>query len=62
MAAKRKAKEIFDEKTWGFIKVVVGALAFWFAWNEGLGYNLAGAVALLSALAIISGLNYIRRS
>jgi hypothetical protein len=56
-----KQKQIFSEKTWGFIKVALGAIAFWFAWKEGLGYNLAGAVALLAALAIISGINYISK-
>jgi hypothetical protein len=46
-----------DAKTWGWIKVVGGAVAFWWAWQAGLGANLNGAVAILAALAFLGGAN-----
>ena len=44
-------------KTWGWVKVIGGAVAVWFAWQAGIGANLAGAVAILGALAFLGGLN-----
>ncbi len=44
-----------DTKTWGWIKVIGGLVALWFSWKEGLGMNLAGAVAILALLTIIGG-------
>lgn len=46
---------MLDDKSWGLIKVVGGAVAFWWAWQSGAGQNLAGAVAILAALAVIGG-------
>ena len=46
-----------DIKTWGWIKVVGGAVAFWWAWQAGLGANINGAVAILAALAFLGGAN-----
>ena len=46
---------MMDTKTWGMIKVIGGLVALWWAWNAGLGMNLAGAVAILAALTAIGG-------
>jgi hypothetical protein len=46
-----------DTKTWGWVKLVGGAVAFWWAWQTGIGANLTGAVAILAALAFLSGAN-----
>jgi len=46
---------MMDIKTWGLVKVVGGAVAFWWAWQAGAGSNLAGAVAILAALTAIGG-------
>jgi|GEM_PF-6321886 len=46
-----------DMKTWGWIKVVGGAVAFYWAWQAGIGANMAGAVAILAALAFLGGAN-----
>jgi len=49
---------MIDPKTWGWIKVLGGLVAFWFAWKAGITmYSLGGAVAILAALVIIGGLN-----
>ncbi len=44
-----------DMKTWGWVKVIGGLIALWFAWGAGLGMNLAGAIAILSLLTIVGG-------
>lgn len=46
---------MMDIKTWGWVKLVGGAIAFWWAWQAGLGMNINGAVAILAALAFIGG-------
>ncbi|MEM2874131.1 MAG: hypothetical protein QW063_01630 [Candidatus Nanoarchaeia archaeon] len=46
----------FDPKTWGWIKVVGGAIAFWWAWKAGIGMNVTGSVAILAILAFLGGL------
>jgi len=46
-----------DPQTWGWVKVVGGLVAFWWAWQAGLGADLNGAVAILAALAFIGGAN-----
>ena len=49
---------MIDPKTWGWIKVIGGAVAFWWAWKAGIGMNINGAIAILAALAVLGGLNY----
>ncbi|MCX6774500.1 MAG: hypothetical protein NTY99_00200 [DPANN group archaeon] len=49
---------IIEPKTWGWIKVLGGLVAFWWTWKAGIGMNLNGAVAILAVLALIGGLNY----
>ena len=45
-----------DTKTWGWIKVVAGLLAFYFAWKTGpIGMNLEGAVAILALITLAGG-------
>ena len=47
---------MFDSKQWGWIKLVVGAVAFVFAWQTGTpGANLDGAVLLLAAFTFLAG-------
>lgn len=44
-----------DVKTWGWVKVLAGLIVLWFAWKEGIGMNLAGAVTILALLTIFGG-------
>jgi hypothetical protein len=44
-----------DAKTWGYIKVLGGLIVLWFAWKEGIGMNLAGAVTILALLTVAGG-------
>lgn len=44
-----------DMQTWGWIKVVGGLVALWWAWNAGIGMDINGAVAILAVLTIIGG-------
>ena len=48
---------MFDAKQWGWIKLVVGAVAFVFAWQESgaLGASLKSAVLLLAAFTFLAG-------
>ena len=46
---------MMDQKTWGWIKVLGGAVAFYWAWLAGIGMNINGAVAILAALTILGG-------
>jgi hypothetical protein len=46
---------MMDMKTWGWIKVVGGLVALYWAWQAGIGMNLTGAVAILAALTIVGG-------
>lgn len=46
---------MMDQKTWGWIKVIGGAIAFWFAYNAGIGMDITGAVAILAALTLLGG-------
>jgi hypothetical protein len=46
---------MMDMKTWGWIKVIGGLVALYFAWQTGIGMNLTGAVAILAALTIVGG-------
>ncbi len=51
---------MFDSKQWGWIKLVVGAVAFVFAWQSGTpGANLDGAVLLLAAFTFLAGVRKI---
>ena len=47
---------MLNVKTWGGIKLIGSAIAFWWAWQSGIGMNLAGAVAIIAGLKIIGGL------
>jgi hypothetical protein len=47
--------KMMDMKTWGWIKVVGGLVALYWAWQAGIGMNLTGAVAILAALTIVGG-------
>lgn len=45
-----------DTKTWGWVKVIGGLLALYFAWISGpIGMNMAGAVAILALLTLAGG-------
>lgn len=44
-----------DMKTWGWVKVIGGLIALWWAWKAGLGLNINGAVAILALLTIVGG-------
>ncbi len=47
---------MMDQKTWGWIKVLGGAVAFYWAWNAGgIGMNLYGAVEILAVLTLLGG-------
>ncbi len=51
---------MFDAKQWGWIKLVVGAVAFVFAWQgTTLGANLGTAVLLLAAFTFLAGVRKI---
>ena len=48
---------MFDSKQWGWIKLVGGAVAFVFAWqnHDALAANLSTAVLLLAAFTFLAG-------
>jgi len=46
---------MMDQKTWGYIKVIGGLIALWWAWKAGFGMNINGAVAILAVLTLIGG-------
>lgn len=46
---------MMDTKTWGYIKVLGGAVALWWAWNAGIAMDINGAVAILAALTLLGG-------
>ena len=46
---------MMDQKTWGWIKVLGGAVALYWAWNAGIGMNITGSVAILAVLMLIGG-------
>jgi len=47
-----------DPQTWGWVKLVGGLVALWWAWQSGtLGANLTGSVAILAVLALLGGAN-----
>ena len=47
---------MIDHETWNWIKIIAGAVAFYWAWQAGLGANLAGAVAILAGVKVLGGL------
>lgn len=53
---KKEVSKMFDAKVWGWVKLIAAVIAFWWAWNAGVGMNLAGAVAILAGLKVLGGL------